>query len=103
MFQSRRALALAIVLSLFLVPALARATQALDLGKRPTAAAKFTKSYDVPPDFVVVTPDRVVTPVDVDVQHPAAQDAVVHPETLADDADCLDADTLRGPPPASRS
>ena len=103
MFLSRRAIALSIVLSLLLVPALARANQSLDLGKRPTAAAKFTKSFDVPPDFVVVAPDRAVIAIDADaLQHPAAGTAWVHPETLPDDPDLLDADTLRGPPAASR-
>ena len=103
MFPSRRALAFGIVLSLLFVPALARANQSLDLGKRPTAAAKFTKSFDVPPDFVVIAPDRAVTAVDVAaLQHPVAGTEAVHPETLPDDPDLRDADALRGPPAAPR-
>ena len=99
MLLSRRAIAFGIVLSLLLVPALARANQSLDLGKRPTAAAKFTKSFDVPPEFVVVAPDRSEAAIDTEVlQHPAARAGQVHPETLPDDPDLLDADTLRGPP-----
>jgi len=99
MMLFRRAIASGVVLSLLLVPALARAGQSLDLGKRPTAAVKFTKSFDVPPDFVVVAPDRSVTAIDLDVlKHPAASSAAVHPETLPDDPDRFDADTLRGPP-----
>lgn len=103
MFLSRRALAFGIVLSLLLVPALVRANQSLDPGRRPTAAVKFTKSFDVPPDFVVVAPDRSVTTVEIDVlQHPAAGTATVHPETLPDDPDLSDADPLRGPPATPR-
>jgi hypothetical protein len=103
MISSRRTLAFGIVLSLLLVPALARANQSLDLGKRPSAAAKFTKSFDIPPDFVVVAPDRAVTAVDVDaLQHPAASTPAVHPETLPNDPELLDADALRGPPAAPR-
>ena len=104
MLLSRRALAFGIVLSLLFVPALVRASQSLDLGRRPTAAVKFTKSFDVPPDFVVVAPDRSVTTVEVDLrQHPAAGTAAVHPETLPYDADLFDADALRGPPAFPRA
>jgi hypothetical protein len=100
----RRTLAFGVVLSLLLVPALVRAAQSLDVGKRPTAAAKFTKSFDVPPEFVVVAPDGAVTAVDVDVlRHPAVRTAAVQLETLPDEPYSLDADTLRGPPVSTRS
>jgi len=100
----RRAVLFGLIVSLLLVPALARASQSLDLGKRPTAAAKFTKSFDVPPEFVVVTPDHSFTALDVDaLQHPAARDLAAHPESIPDDAELLDADTLRGPPAPLRS
>ena len=95
----RRLLALGVIVSLLLVPALARAGQSLDLGTRPTAAASFTKSFDFPPDTVVVVPDQTFTAIDIDqLRHPAARDVGVHPETLPNAPDLLDADTLRGPP-----
>src|SRR5262252_3174974 len=99
MMCSRRAILLGIVLSLLLVPTLVRASQSLDLGRRPTAAAKFTKSFDNPPDFVVVVPDYSFTPVDMEaLRHPEAPDVAAHPELLPGDPDLLDADPLRGPP-----
>jgi hypothetical protein len=99
MMVFRRAIAFGVVLSLLVVPALARATQSLDLGRRPTAAAKFTKSFDVPPDFMVVAPDRSETPVDHHaLLHPVARMGAAQPEALPNDPDLLDADPLRGPP-----
>jgi hypothetical protein len=95
----RRLLALGVVVSLLLVPALARAGQALDFGARPTVAASFTKSFDFPPDLVVVVPDQTSTAIDIDqLRHPVACEVAVHPETLPNDPDLFDADSLRGPP-----
>jgi hypothetical protein len=87
-----------VIVSLLLVPALARAQQSLDSGRTPTAS--FSKSVDVPPDTVIVAPDLSVTLIDID--------AVLHPGELtlvADDRlpaapDLLDTDALRGPPAA---
>ncbi|HEY6211660.1 MAG TPA: hypothetical protein VIW45_05210 [Vicinamibacterales bacterium] len=95
----RRAVVIGLMLSLLLVPALARAGQQLDFGARPTAASSFSRSVDVPRDLVVIVPDRSSTHLDVEtLRHPAAADVAVHPETLPDDPDRVDADTLRGPP-----
>lgn len=85
-----------VILSLFLVPALARAQQSLDSGRRPTAS--FSKSVDVPPDTVSVAPDLSVTLIDIDaVFHPVAS-LLVADDQLPDAPDLLETDALRGPP-----
>ena len=95
----RRLFLIGIVVSLLLVPALARAGQSLDFGHRPAVGSSFTKSFDVPPDLVVVARDRSSTAIDVEMlRHPAARTIAVHPGTPPDDPDRADADTLRGPP-----
>ena len=58
--------AVAVILSLLLVPALARAGQSLDAGRRPSVTSSFTKSFDFPPDLVVVAPDQTCTAIDMD-------------------------------------
>jgi len=95
----RRLAVTGLILSLLLVPALARAGQPLDCGARPTATASFTKSFDAPPNLVVVAPDRTFTVLDLEsLRHPAARDVAALAESLPDDPDLLAADTLRGPP-----
>jgi len=85
-----------VVLSLFFVPCLVRAQQALDPIRTPTAS--FSKSVDVPPDTVSVTPDVAVTLIDIEaVLHPAAS-IVVSDDRLPDAPDLLDGESLRGPP-----
>lgn len=97
--RSHRFVALAVVLSLLLVPALARAAQPLDFGKRPTAESSFKKSFDFPPELVVVAPDRSFTSLDVEaLQHPTARDVAAQPDAIPDTPDIFDADALRGPP-----
>ncbi len=84
------------IVSLLLVPALARAQQTLDPGHIPTAS--FSKSVDVPPDTVSVAPDLAVTLIDIDaVLHPLAP-VVSSNDRLPDAPDLLDTDSLRGPP-----
>jgi hypothetical protein len=85
-----------VVLSLFFVPVLVRAQQAIDPIHTPTAS--FSKSVDVPPDTVSVTPDVAVTLIDIEaVLHPAAS-IVVSDDRLPDAPELLDGDSLRGPP-----
>jgi hypothetical protein len=101
LMMSRRLFAVGVILSLLLVPALTRAGQPLDAGRRPTATSSFTKSFDFPPDLVVVAPDLTFIPLDTEqLRHPVARDVAGHPETLPNAPDLLDADSLRGPPPA---
>jgi len=87
-----------VVVSLLLVPVLARAQQALDPGHTPTAG--FSRSVDVPPDTVSVAPDVSVTLIDIEaVLHPAAP-PVAGDDRLPDAPDLLETDALRGPPNA---
>jgi uncharacterized protein YggE len=94
-----RSLAALLIVSVLVVPALARAGQALDLGRRPSVTSSFSRSVDVPPDLVSVTPDVAVTLIDVEaVLHPVRGFVVSPEQTLPDTRDLLDTDTLRGPP-----
>lgn len=88
----------ALVVALLVVPAMARAQQVLDSGRTATVTSSFSKSIDVPPDHISVTPDLAVALIDVEaVLHPVR--GFVSPEqTLLDPPDLLDTDTLRGPP-----
>ncbi len=85
-----------LIVSLLLVPALARAQQTLDPGRTPTAS--FSRSVDVPPDTVSIAPDLSVTLIDIDTVFHPAQRIVACDDQLPDAPDLLDADTLRGPP-----
>jgi len=78
------------------VPALARAQQALDPGRTPTAS--FSKSVDVPPDTVSVAPDLAVTLIDIDAVFHSAEPLVAIDDRVPDAPDLLDGDSLRGPP-----
>jgi hypothetical protein len=94
-----RTTASALIVALLLVPALARAAQAIDPGRQASVASGFSKSVDVPPDHVSVAPDLSVTLIDVDaVLHPVRGFAVSPEHALPDTPDLLDTDTLRGPP-----
>lgn len=94
-----RCLAATLIVSLLLVPALARAQQTLDPGYGATTTSSFSKSVDVPPDQVSVAPDRSVTPLDVQaLLHPVRGIVVTSEDTLPPSPELLDSDTLRGPP-----
>jgi hypothetical protein len=62
-----RTTAATLVLSLLLVPAIARAAQRLDVHLHAVTTVTFSKSFDVPPDPVVVPPDYSVNPIDAEV------------------------------------
>lgn len=92
-----RGILAALIVSLLLVPALARAQQSLDPGRNP--APSFSKSVDVPPDCVSVAPDRSVTALDVEaLLLPVHGFVLAHAEALPHAPDLFDSDTLRGPP-----
>lgn len=81
------------------MPSLVRAQQRLDVGRTASAVSSFTKSVDVPPDHVSVTPDLVVTLIDIEaVLHPVRGFVVAPEQTLPPSSDLLDTDALRGPP-----
>ncbi|HZR22722.1 MAG TPA: hypothetical protein VFA59_03985 [Vicinamibacterales bacterium] len=91
-----------LIVALLLVPSLVRAQQRLDVGRTASAVSSFTKSVDVPPDAVNVTPDVAVTLIDIEaVLHPVRGFVVAPEQTLPDTPDLLDTDTLRGPPAPS--
>ena len=85
-----------LVASLFLVPSLTRARQALDPGHRTTAS--FSKSVDVPPDTVSVAPDPSVTLIDIDAVFHPAEPIVASDDRVPDAPELFDPDALRGPP-----
>jgi hypothetical protein len=85
-----------VIVSLLLVPSLARAQQTLDPVR--TSTASFSKSVDVPPDTVSVAPDLSVTLLDIEAVFHPADPAVVSDDRLPDAPDLLDSDSLRGPP-----
>jgi len=88
-----------LIVALLLVPALARAQQALDIGRTASATSSFSRSGNVPPDHVSVAPDLAVTLIDIEaVLHPVQPPALSMTETLPDSPDLIESDTLRGPP-----
>jgi hypothetical protein len=88
-----------LVVALLVVPALARAQQTLDPGRGATTTSSFSKSVDVPPDYVSVAPDLSVTLLDIEaVLHPVHGSIVCLEQTLPVAPDFLDSDPLRGPP-----
>ena len=93
------ALAAGVIVSLLLVPALTRASQALDAGRHPVASFSFSKSSEVPPDLISVAPDLAVTPLDLAalVQRLRGQ-VVSDDDAMPPPPDVLDTGALRGPP-----
>ena len=90
--------AIVLVASLLIVPAAARATQALDPGRHASTTSSFAKSDDVPAPVVIVR-DVSCTSIDIDaLLHPIARSVVVFDHRLPTSPDPLDFDFLRGPP-----
>ncbi len=94
-----RALAVALIVSLLLVPAVARAGQSLDTGRTPAPVSSFSKSGNVPPDPVVILPDYSVTPVYVlTLLQPVRRFVVPADEALPTTPTVSDGEALRAPP-----
>jgi len=89
--------AILLVASLLIVPAAARAAQALDPGRHATTTS-FSKSDDVP-EPVVIARDSSCTSIDIDaLLHPIARSVAAFDYRLPTSPDALDFDFLRGPP-----
>jgi hypothetical protein len=87
-----------------LVPAIVRAGQPLDPGRTVAPVAGFTKSFDCPPDPVVITPDPACSQLDADALLRIVESFVaVQDESLPPDPTLSTADSLRAPPSAPRS
>ena len=93
-----------LVLIVSLAPAVVRAGQRLDPGRTVAPVAGFTKSFNCPPDPVVVTPDPACSLLDADALLRVVESFVtVRDESLPPDPTRSIADPFRAPPSASRS
>ena len=89
--------AILLVASLLIVPAAARAAQALDPGRHATTTS-FSKSDDVP-EPIVIARDSSCTSIDIDaLLHPIARSVAAFDHRLPTSPDAFDFDFLRGPP-----
>ena len=93
-----------LVVIVALVPAVVRAGQPLDSGQGARPVAGFTKSFNCPPEPVVVAPDPACSLLDADALMRVFEAFVtVHDESFPPDPTLAAADSLRAPPYTPRS
>lgn len=94
-----RRLVFALIVALFLVPAVGRAAQHLDTGRTPAPVSSFSRSGNVPPDPTIVLPDQTVTFVYVlALLQPVGRAVVAHDEAMPALPTLSSSTGLRAPP-----